>query len=87
MLKPLRSATKRPVRYYAKVSAVRLRQAGDRIAELVTVPERPPGRTDSIMVSPRRWHLVMAEEVAVKLADRPNGDMLFAGGFDLDRFA
>ncbi len=40
------------MRYYAKASATRCRQAGDRIAELVTAPERPPGRTDFITASP-----------------------------------
>jgi integrase len=63
------------MRYYAKVSATRRRQAGDRIAELVTAPERPPGRTDSstaspLTVVPGGGH-VDGQEEAVKMTGRP----------------
>ncbi|WP_269461123.1 tyrosine-type recombinase/integrase [Actinoplanes derwentensis] len=40
------------MRYYAKVSAVRRRQASDRIAELVTAPERQVPRADFSTPSP-----------------------------------
>ncbi|MFC7535553.1 tyrosine-type recombinase/integrase [Actinoplanes sp. GCM10030250] len=65
------------MRYYAKVSATRRRQASDRIAELVTPPERRAPQTDSSTPSPSTVAPVDGQKRREADPVGPNGDMLF----------